>query len=108
VSHTCHTPGASTVSDSNSRVKRPIHQRIRWSCSRLFRDPDLPSWGSSSALHDELSRFLRVKAKPLRGRFASHDMAATAKGMAATRRTGEVQGSVSSSACDPCAAPGSK
>ena len=49
----------------------------------------LQSWGSSSSLHDDLSRVLRVKAKPLRGRFASHDTAATAKRMAATRRTGK-------------------
>ena len=67
------------VSGGNSRMKRPAHQRIRRPCSHLFRVTDLPSWGSSSSLHDDLSRVLRVKAKPLRGRFASHDTAGTAK-----------------------------
>jgi hypothetical protein len=43
-----------------------------------------------SSLHDDLNRVHRVKAKPLRGRFASLDTASTARGMAATRRTGEV------------------
>ncbi len=34
----------------------------------------------SSSPHKDLDRVSRVKAKPLRGRFASLDMAATAKG----------------------------
>ena len=40
-----------------------------------------PDWPvPSSSLHDCLGRVRRVKAKPLRGRFASLDTAATAKG----------------------------
>jgi hypothetical protein len=42
VPHTCHTPGAFTVSDGKSRMKRPSNQRIRQSCSRRFRVTDLP------------------------------------------------------------------
>jgi hypothetical protein len=41
----------------------------------------------SSSLHDDLDRARRVKAKPLCGRFASPDTSATARGMAATRKT---------------------
>jgi len=44
----------------------------------------------SSSPHDRLSRVLRIKAKPLRGRFASLDTSVMARGMAAMRRTGEV------------------
>jgi hypothetical protein len=45
----------------------------------------------SSSLHDDPGRVHRVKAKPLRGRFASPDTATTTKGKAAMRRTGEEQ-----------------
>ena len=43
----------------------------------------------SSSLLNDLARVRRVQAKPLRGRFASLDTAATAKGLATTRRTGQ-------------------
>ena len=89
------------VSGGNSRMKRPAHQRIRRPCSHLFRVTDLPSWGSSSSLHDDLSRVLRVKAKPLRGRFASHDTAGTAKRWQLQGGQGEEQEPASSSSCDP-------
>ena len=49
VPHTCHTPGASTVSDGNSRVQDPSHQRTRQPCSRPGRDTDLPSWDYGAA-----------------------------------------------------------
>jgi hypothetical protein len=45
----------------------------------------------SSSPPNCLGRVRRVKAKPLRGRCASLDTTATAKGMAATRRTGADQ-----------------
>jgi hypothetical protein len=53
---------------------------------------DRSSRRPSSSLRHDLSRVRRIKAKPLRGRFASLDPSATARGMAATRRTGEEQG----------------
>jgi len=46
----------------------------------------------SSSLLDCLGRVRRVKAKPLRSRFASLDPAATARGMAAIEEDGEEQG----------------
>ena len=49
-------------------------------------------WGTSpSLLSHDLGRALRVKAKPLRGRFPSPDTSGRGQGMAATRRPGEVQ-----------------
>jgi len=39
----------------------------------------------------QVEQVRRVKAKPLRGRCASPDTAATVRGMAAARRTGQVQ-----------------
>ena len=47
VPHTCHTPGASTVSSGNSRAQRPSHQRIRKCCSVPFR---LPIFQAGAAL----------------------------------------------------------
>src|SRR6478672_824545 len=46
---------------------------------------------------DDLNRVRRVKAKPLRGRCASPDTTATVRGMAAARRTGQVQATVPAS-----------
>ena len=45
----------------------------------------------SSSLHDDLGRVRRVKAKPLRGRFASPDTAPTAKGDGSCDKDGEDQ-----------------
>jgi len=39
VPHTCHTPGVSTVSSGNSRIKRSSYQRVRQSCSCSFGSP---------------------------------------------------------------------
>ena len=44
------------------------------------------------SLHDCLGHVRRVKARPLRGRFASLDTSAMARGMAAIEGTGEEQG----------------
>lgn len=44
------------------------------------------------SLHDFLGHVRRVKAKPLRGRFASLDTAAMARGIAAIEATREEQG----------------
>ena len=44
------------------------------------------------SLHNCPGRVRRVKAKPLRGRFASPDTTPTAQGMAAIEGTGEEQG----------------
>jgi hypothetical protein len=46
---------------------------------------------TSFSLLDCLGRVLRVKAKPLRGRFASLDAEVTARGMAAIEEDGEEQ-----------------
>ena len=39
VPHTCHSPGVSTVSSGNSRIKRSFYQRVRQSCSCSFGSP---------------------------------------------------------------------
>ncbi len=49
----------------------------------------LPSWVPPSSLLDDLGHVLRVQAKPLRGRSASLDTVATAKGRQLRGGTGE-------------------
>jgi len=46
----------------------------------------------SSSQHNDLGRVRRVKARPLRGRFASFDTAATTRGMAAIEEDGRGAG----------------
>jgi hypothetical protein len=47
---------------------------------------------SSSSQQNDLGRVRRVKAKPLRGRFASFDTVARPEGWQRSRRMGEKQG----------------
>src|SRR6266568_2494095 len=88
VPQTCHTPGASTVRSGHSRVQQPdasAKQSALLMPGSGYRSSKLGL--PFSSLHDDLGRVHRVKAKPLRGRFASPDTTATAKRRAATRRT---------------------
>ena len=74
-----HKPRSLAATSGYSRALSADGQQERCSWWAGFRTTDLPSWGSSSSLHDDLGRVHRVKARPLRGRFASGDTAATAK-----------------------------
>jgi hypothetical protein len=62
---------------------RPTSELHGYWSARFYRQPS-KLVVSSSWLYDDLGRFRRVKAE--RGRYASLDTTATARGMAATRR----------------------
>jgi hypothetical protein len=66
---------------SSPRWRRSEMMRCTQGSVKPFPTDHAPDWTvPSSSLHDCLDRVRRVKAKPLRGRFASLDTAATAKG----------------------------
>jgi len=74
------TPPSPAPRRSAGAAPRPVTARLRI------------SWGyPSSSLHHDLGRVHRVKAKPLRGRFATPDTAAKAKGDGSYENDGEDQ-----------------
>src|SRR5215471_8610649 len=65
VPHTCHSPGVSTVSSGNSRIKRSFYQRVRQSCSCSFGSPTFQAGMQAAQPTEGASPAAMAQAPPL-------------------------------------------